>query len=221
MRKIPVQDPAIPWLQPGVYRLSTDGADVAVVLWIDGAQLLVDDLAVATSTLYESNGLRVTTDGGRVHGPSNPVVPLRSGFLELVTDRVVPGWTVATDDFDGAVRRLGRPWQTIAWRCPDGSVLEQRAVVADRPELPVLVDGARTTSHPSMWPADHRASPLGITCLVVGCAVDDLRRWLGDDLSDLPLDVRDDPPGVLAVSLALAGSRILLEGSCRDDQYAV
>lgn len=191
------------------------------MLWIDAVRLLVDDLDVAAADLAVTQGLAVAD----LAGPGGParVIPVGPAFLELViADDNAPMWSVATEEFDAHARRLGRAWETLAWRHPGGGSAECRVMVPEDRCLPAIVDWG-PAFHPSRCPAPHRTTPLGISCVTVGCERDALGGWLGADVADLPIRHLDGATGAVdSVHLALADARVILRGSSRrDDVYAV
>ena len=189
---------------------------------IDHVIYVSEDLDVAADRIQSELGL-TAVDGGRHegHGTHNRIVPLGSGYLELmavadpdeaagspigeaVQARLAEhgdglfAWAVAVDDLDSIAERLDSPVTAIA---REG--LSARLVGVDEslrdPVLPFFIERDEGVVDPGAG-----GTAGGITWLEVAGDPDSLADRLGG--ADLPVRVVEGPAGVRAMGI---GSREL------------
>ncbi|HEX4009306.1 MAG TPA: VOC family protein [Solirubrobacteraceae bacterium] len=172
------------------------------------------DLGAATARIERDHGLVAAGGGTHAgHGTHNRIVPLGGGFLEVlaIEDADVAagspigrgvalageglyGWVVAVPDVTAHVRRLGLSELTLR----RGDIAMRIAGVAEAmasPGFPFFIERADDMPVPGAESAEG-----GIASLRVGCAPDELARWL--DGAELPIEcVPAGRPGVLSVTL--------------------
>jgi len=204
--------------------------------WFGNVILGVVDLAAAADRL-RSVGLDVLAGGTHPQfGTRNMIVPLGRSYLELLTvedretaeqslfgrtllartadgDRLVR-WSIRTDRIDEVAADLDLEVDDRSRLHPDGRTLRWRSAGM----TPSLLDPSRPffmqwpEAHwPGNEPAEHRSVVGDI--LELELSVPDrqaLGRWtLG---LDLPLDITDGPPDLVAVSLEVDGHPWRLDG---------
>jgi len=206
-------------------------------LRIDHLIYAVDDLEAASARFAEEFGL-ASVAGGRHAGwgTANRIVPLGSGYVELVAvvdsdeaassdfgrpvleavarrERLV-GWVVATDDLEGIARRLDLDVAGGSRTKPDGTTLSwQLAGVAPALEagaLPIFIEwGGPPELHPGAAKVDHRVPPGGIAWVEVAYDEEALRTWLGDHV-DVQLLFVDGPARLSAAAISTEAGEIVL-----------
>ncbi|HXF56202.1 MAG TPA: VOC family protein [Actinomycetota bacterium] len=205
---------------------------------IDHVVVGVADLERAAERFEAEFGL-ASVPGARHPGwgTGNRIVPLGDSYLELVGvvdqeeaerssfgrailtlvekgDRLLL-WCVATEDLEAVAARLDLTVARGSRILPDGTEVRWRSAglegaVADR-SLPFFIHWeVPPERHPGRMPAPHRTAPAGIAWVEVGGPEEPLRDWLGEALTELPVRVGADPPGLRAVGVALASGEELV-----------
>jgi hypothetical protein len=206
----------------------------------DHVILAAGDLDAAAERLWREHGLASVVGGRHAGwGTGNRIVPLGSGYLELigVVDRAeaeasefgrlllgqleakgdhLRGWCVAPNDFDATVSRLGIDVTTGSRTRPDGIVLSWRSAgfvdAMQDPSRPFFISwDVPVDLHPGRMEAGHRVSPKGIEWLEVSGDFAVVRHWLGPEEPALRVGVRPgDEQRVLAVGIGTDGDEIVL-----------
>lgn len=194
----------------------------------------VVDLEAATTPLRDL-GLDVL-EGGRHErfGTRNRIVPLGTGYLELLTvedldlagrsefgrsllartaggDRLTR-WSIRTDGIDEVATELDLEVDDRSRAHPDGRLLRWRSAgmapsLAD-PSRPFFVQWP-DADWPGGEPVAHHAALVGLELAVPDREA--LRRWtLG---LDLPLEVHDGPSDLISVTIEVDGAAQRLTGN--------
>lgn len=197
--------------------------------------LAVDDLHRGTARLLAATGLHAVAGGAHARlGTANALVPLADGiYLELVavTDTALAAgsawgrtvlaaagpalrpllWCLRSADLDASVQRLALP-EARAWTRarPDGVQLRWRLAGLDaalaEPALPFLIGwDVPPPLHPSAGSSPGRR----LTGLEVSGEPARVRHWTGN--APLPVEVREGPPALRAVLLAVDGTAVRLD----------
>ncbi len=203
---------------------------------VDHVIYAVADLDEGASRFRQEFGLD-SIAGGRhpAWGTANRIVPLGHEYVELVAvvdreqaatapfgaavmtalaaGRPLLGWAVATRELRSVAERLSLDVTPGVRRRPDGSVLRwELAGVA-----PALRSGAlpffiqwevRPEEHPGAAAVEHAVKPRRIASIDLAVGVDTLAAWLGQHA--LPLRITSGPEALSAVTIATAGSEIVL-----------
>lgn len=197
-------------------------------LRIDHVIFGTSDVDGAAARLHAAHGL-ASVVGGRHEGrgTGNRIVPLGSGYLELMgvvdpheaaahpfgrwfTDQISGGdrflmWCVKTDDIDAVADRLGLEVEEWTRATPDGTVLSWRLAGLEvsnaHPEVPFFIQWTiPAAAHPSRATAGHSIVPVGYASITLAGDEGRVRESLGD--ADLPVRFTDGAPGVHSVSIA-------------------
>jgi hypothetical protein len=205
----------------------------------DHVILAARDLQAAAERLWRDHGLASVVGGRHAGwGTGNRIVPLGSGYLELigVVDRAeaetsefgrlllgqldekgdhLRGWCVTPNDFDATVSRLGIEVTSGSRTRPDGVVLSWRSAgffdAMRDPSRPFFISwGMPDDLHPGRMEAEHRVQPTGIDWLEVSGDFAVVRQWLGDEQPALQVGVRPGDERVLAVGIGTEGEEIVL-----------
>jgi hypothetical protein len=207
------------------------------VLELDHVVYATADLDGAAEAWRQRYGL-ASVVGGRHErwGTENRIVPLGSGYLELLSvfdpavasgDRFASsiaeraaeggGWVtpvLRTDDLDGVAARLGLEVVEGSRRRPDGEVLRWRSVgVSDHrrePSWPFFIEwDVPPELHPSASRAGYGKPATGISKVDVSGDPAELEAWLGE----LPpeLSIVDGSPAVLSVTVSTRDGDLRIE----------
>jgi hypothetical protein len=186
---------------------------------IDHVIYATRDLDAAAARMESELGLAVLP-GGRHDGMGthNKIVPLGSGYLELLAvadpdeaassalgasllarlDAVgdgLLGWAVAVDDVDPLAARLSLPVTTISRQGLSARLAGIGEAMND-PYLPFFIARDHGIPDPGVG-----ADAGGITSLELSGDEKRLDRWL--DGAPLPVRFGDGPPGVLSVGIGV------------------
>jgi len=192
-----------------------------VSLRIDHVLYAVSDLDAAAARFEEDLGLE-SLPGGRhsAWGTANRIVPLGPDYLELIGvvdpetaaesdfgrlvldagDRLV-GWSVATDELEPIVQRLGLEVERGSRKRPDGVRLAWRLAglheaLTSSGGLPFFIQWEGPGElHPG---GDHSAPP-GIRWVEVALDEGELRDWLGG--AQLPVRFAAQGRGIAAAGI--------------------
>jgi catechol 2,3-dioxygenase-like lactoylglutathione lyase family enzyme len=184
---------------------------------IDHVIYAASDLDAAAARLEREFGLQART-GGRHEGlgTHNRIVPLGSGYLELLAvadpDEAATsefgrallarlaqagdgllGWAVAVDDVDPVARRLETTINTIR-RLGLSARLTGLAEAMREPTLPFFISRDAGVPDPGI-----AGDAGGITWIEVAGDATRLKNWL--DSAELPVRVVDGQPAVRAVGI--------------------
>jgi Glyoxalase-like domain len=211
---------------------------------IDHVLIAVPDLAAAQLEFETRHGLRVL--GGGRHpgwGTANRIVPLGETYLELVSvvdeaeaaenqfgrwvkvgasDLGHPlGWAVRTNNFDGAVARLGLRVERGSRKLSSGETLRWQIAgldaAASNPVLPFFIQWAKGVQFPGRHlPSGQSATQGALIKLFLQGDENRLASWLGHHA--LPIVVRLGVPAVVGVLIAGALGEILVGSENLDVQ---
>jgi hypothetical protein len=208
------------------------------MLRIDHVIVAVRDLDEADRWMLDRYGL-ASVPGGRHQGwgTGNRIVPLGSGYVELIAvvdaaeapgsslgrrvasavgdEPRLMGWCVSTSDVEGVANRLGLAVGRGSRRLPDGSELRWRSAGLDvairRPFLPFFISWEVPAAlHPEHATASHRIQPRGIAWIEVRGDAPGLQRWLQED-EELPVRcLAGSPEDVVRVGIGTAEGDLML-----------
>jgi hypothetical protein len=192
---------------------------------IDHVVLGVGDLDAGAAELEARTGFASVAGGRHTgRGTANRIVPLGSGYLELLAvvdeqeaersswgawarraGRGLTAWCVSVPDLDGVCSRLGltaADWSRVR---PDGVELRWRLAGVEEaladPLLPFFIEwDVPADLHPQAAPAAHRVPPQGILRLDLSGDDASLRDWLGG--ATLPVTVTPGPSAIRSLAVA-------------------
>jgi hypothetical protein len=200
---------------------------------IDHVVLGVADLETGAADLLDRTGL-ASVEGGRHpgRGTANRIVPLGSGYLELlaVVDEAearssswgawaraagtgLTAWCVSVPSIDAVCERLGLEAANWSRVRPDGVELRWRLAGVEQaladPMLPFFIEWQVTSAlHPQAAGAPHRVRPTGIERLELTGDERRLRAWLGDVA--VPVEVAPGGSAIRRVRVAADTGSLLI-----------
>ena len=205
-------------------------------LRIDHVIFGTSDIEGAARRLEEQHGL-ASIAGGRHEGrgTGNRIVPLGSGYLELMgivdedeaaghpfcqwfARQVATGdrflmWCVGTDDIHAVTSRLDLEIEEWSRATPEGDILSWRLaglqVANEQPEVPFFIQWTVPIEmHPSRAPAQHGSEVRGFARIDLSGDEERVQRWLGNAV--LPIRYGPRPSGITGVAIATDGGEIAL-----------
>ena len=186
-------------------------------MWIDHVIYATADLDAAAARVESELTLGVVAGGRHEgHGTHNRIVPLGSGYLELMAI-ADPGeaagspiggalqarladrgdglwaWSIGVEDVDRVAERLGQPVTTVAREGLTARLVGVAEALPD-PVLPFFIERDAGVADPG-----GEGDAGGITWVEVAGDAAALEQRLGG--ADLPVRVVDGPAGVVALGI--------------------